>query len=704
MHANKEKFTRLINGSKQFTIPIFQRDYCWNREQCADLWNAVISASNRNNSGGHFMGSIVHIEADDSGGAFQKLLVIDGQQRITTLTLLLIALRNCIKKSEWSGGEDSPTLEKIDRYFLINPEESGLRRYKLMLRRADNATLQYLVDGGDFSDLGSSHSELVQDAYKFFVQGLEEPRCNFDVIYRGIGFLEIVDVKLHREADNPQLVFESMNSTGVDLTQSDLVRNYLLMGLNEPEQTQLYEKYWSTIETSFRTSRDAFDCFLRDYIALKTEATKQTRADRIYDAFKKFWNPSINLPLNELLEDMTRVARTYASFRGTASMQRPWLAGPMKNMRSLSTVQGLVIMRLYDCHEKGFLSQSEFVQAIELIESYLLRRAILGLQTRGYWSLFARLAHEIDNQAPFRSLRVALARLSDNNRFPSDDEFSRALQELDLYNLQVCKHIFDRLENADQKEPSRVHEFSIEHVMPQSIDNEIAWQEMLGDEWMQVHSTWQHRLGNLTLTAYNSAYSNRPFHEKKEIEGGFRQSAVRLNEYIRDQARWTEAEMQERGVKLARRALEIWANNEVDEADIQEAQIRDLRKRASQRNVDNLDVSKEIRKLLDKILEEFRKIGDFIEVIERKSVCCYGPQFFAEILPMGTRLRLLLPLDFSEAENPNEISIEDCSSWKFVSNRMHDDCDLLIDITHEDQISAATPMIRQALDRSRGGG
>ena len=704
MKAENRRFTEIVNGNRQFIIPVFQRDYSWTTEQFTDMWNAVLAASDDHQGDGHFMGSIVYIAADTGAATFQSWLVIDGQQRLTTLLILLTALRDCIASSHWTGGDDSPTIGRINRYFLKNELESGRRSYKLVLRRADNETLQALIDGKEDTDLKDRDSERVMESYRFLKKLLESKECDFDRVYRGIGRLNIVDVTLDRRVDSPQLVFESMNSTGVSLRQSDLVRNYLMMGLDETTQTQLYDSHWCKIELFFKGSVSVFDEFLRDYMALKTKSTQQTKLDRIYDAFKVFWRPDSETSLDELLEDMARVARTYASFRGTAPMQRPWLADAMENMRDLNTTQGLVVMRLYDCHQKELLGSDEFVRAIRLIESYLLRRAVLGLQTRGYWSLFARIAHEIDEQKALVSLQVAFARLRDNNRFPSDEEFDRALREHNLYELRICKHILSRLENANEREPSPVHEYSIEHIMPQGIEDVPEWQQMLGDDWRDIHAMWLHRLGNLTLTAYNSTYSNRPFQDKSEMKGGFQQSAVRLNEYVRKQKRWSEIELRGRGKLLANRALKIWPYHDVDETYVEEVDIRELRALAAARSSRDLEVNPDVRMLLDTMLEQVRELGEILEVIEHKSVCCYGPGLFAELLPMGYRLRVLLPLDFNEIENPMGISVEDSSTWKFVPNRTHSDCDLLIDITQESQIAAVLPMIRQAHDRSQKAG
>ena len=516
-----------------------------------------------------------------------------------------------------------------------------------------------------------------------------------------IARLGIVDVTLDRGIDNPQLVFESMNSTGIALRQSDLVRNYLLMSLDDSEQTRLYEEYWKKVESFFRTSESALDWFLRDYMALERRLTQQIRLDRVCDEFKSFWGHDGGKPLEDLLADMVRVARTYSSFLGIEPMEPRRVAHALSRMRSLNTTQGVLVMQLHDCYQKDQLSEDEFVHAVGLIESYLLRRAVLGLQTRGYWSVFARIAHNLKHGSAFESLQVAMARLSGSSRFPSDEEFSRGLKESDLYGLRVCKHILDWLENSGHLEPSPVQDYSIEHIMPQEITEVSEWRQMLGEDWEKSHATHLHRLGNLTLTAYNSRYSNLPFEKKKDIPGGFRQSAVRLNSDVRDEARWTPEEILVRGERLAKRALEIWPYHEADADQIQIEDVRELRERAAMRSVNSLDIDDHARDVLDSIRQKIGKFADIIEVIKHKSVCCYGPEFFAELLPMKGWVRVILPLEFNEVEKPDGLTVQDASTWKFVPNRMHTDSDLLVDVWEMEDIDAVSSMIRQALDRSR---
>ena len=690
MQAQKIQLTAVVQGNKQFVIPVFQRDYSWTTEQCEQLWHDVLRAGKGSHSG-HFIGSFVYAEGSAST-SFSQWLVIDGQQRLTTLTLLLVALRDHICDIGWDGEE--PTQEQIDDDFLKNRHQKGARKYKLALRRNDEATLRSLLDRVDLDRL-SDRSDLVVDAYEFFREQLKTPQVDIAEVYRGIGRLYVVDVKLEQHLDNPQLIFESLNSTGVDLTESDLIRNYLLMGLREAEQTRMYEEYWNEVETLFRDAGSSPDVFLRDYVAFKREYTTQIRADRIYSEFKNFWELETAESLPNRLKDIVRAAGFYSSCLQPDGIETKSIRDAMGLVRRLGIAHATLVMRLYECHELKTLSQEDFVRALNLIESFLVRRSVLQLQTRNYWSVFARVTHAIDEQQPFTSFQVALARQT--YKFPSDQDFVTALQERDLYNLRICWHILSQLENAGYAEPSPTTEYSIEHIMPQWIDGVTEWQQMLGNEWEDVHRTWVDRLGNLTLTAYNSTYSNRPFREKKAVRGGFAQSAVRLNEYVREQSQWTQKEMRERGWMLARRALEIWPDHGADEELVAADKLRELRAKSAERNADSLTMSPPVRSLLQRIRDSVNDLGESVEVVERKSVCYYdgSANFFAEMLPMSSYVRVLIPVDFDEVYDPQGIA-SDVTMWQFLPNVVHRDCGVYIGVRETKQIPAAVVMIRQA--------
>ena len=690
MQAINSPFVALVNGTKQFVIPAFQRDYSWTTEQCQQMWKDITRAGS--NDEDHFIGSFVYI-AGNTAAVFSSWLVVDGQQRLTTLTLLLIALRDHIRETGWVGLE--PTTEQIDAYFLTNEHESGHRRYKVALRRHDDATLRVLVDGKNASEV-ENNSELVVGAYRYFREQLNYPEADPELVYRGIGRLNIVDVTLHRRIDDPQQVFESLNSTGVDLTQSDLIRNYLLMGLPEPEQTRMYDDYWSKVETLFREAGSSSDTFLRDYIALRQGTTTQARADRIYAEFRDFWQPSNSEALANLLEDLVRFARYFVFFLQPDRIDSKPLAIAMRAVRSLGFAHAVLVMRLYQRYEEGALTHVDFVRALDLISSYLVRRSVLGMQTRGYWAVFARMAHSVTNEAPLESLQVAMAR--QNYRFPGDADFVSALQESDLYRLRICWHILAQLENAGQSEPSPVSEYSIEHIMPQSIDDVVEWKDMLGLDWDEVHRKWLHRLGNLTLTAYNSTYSNRPFDEKKTLKGGFEQSAVRLNEFVRQQTKWTVAEMDKRGDILAHRALEIWPHHNAEESLVVAEEVRELRRRAASTKPGSMRMDDSVAEVLYAIRDAIRELGESIEIVEGKSLCFYDAQsadFFAETLPMSSYVRVLLPIDFEEIDDPEGMA-GDVTAWKFLPNVTHRDCGVFIDIGSKQSIPKAVAMVRQA--------
>ena len=689
MQAINNPFVALVNGTKQFIIPAFQRDYSWTAEQCQQMWKDIIRAGGSDED--HFIGSFVYI-AGNTAAVFSSWLVIDGQQRLTTLTLLLIALRDHIRETGWAGSE--PTPGQIDAYFLTNEHESGDRRYKVALRRHDDATLRALVDGKNPAEV-ASNSELVVGAYRYFREQLNGPKANPALVYRGIGRLNIVDVTLHRRIDDPQQVFESLNSTGVDLTQSDLIRNYLLMGLPEPEQTRMYDDYWSKVETLFREAGSSSDTFLRDFIALRQGTTTQVRADRIYAEFRDFWQPSTVDALGNLLEDLVQFARYFVSFLQPDRIASKSLATAMRAVRSLGFTHTTLVMRLYQRYEEGALPHDDFVRALDLISSYLVRRSVLGMQTRAYWAVFARMAHAVTNEAPLESLQVAMARQS----FPADADFASELQESDLYRLRICQHVLSQLENAGESEPSPVSEYSIEHIMPQNIQNVAEWKDMLGLDWEDVHRKWLHRLGNLTLTAYNSTYSNKPFEEKKTVTGEFEQSAVRLNGFVRRQTQWTAAEMEERGAILARRALQIWPHHNADEGLVVAEEVRELRRRAAAIQPDSMNMDDSAAEILYATRDAIRELGDSIEIIEGKSLCFYNDQsadFFAETLPMASYIRLLLPIDFAEIVDPEGMA-GDVTAWKFLPNVTHRDCGVFIDIRSKQSIPPAVAMVRQAV-------
>ena len=494
MQATSTTFGEFIDGTKQFIIPVFQRDYAWTADNWRQLWDDIVRAGGVG-SGGHFVGSIVQVP-DRTGAAWPTYLVIDGQQRLTTLTILGAALCHHIKENSAPDNADLPMVAEMENKFLLNQYRDGSDRYKLALRRTDAETLRAVVDGKSLDDLAGPKSSRVADAYQYFRRRLGETSTNLAEIYRGITQLSVAEISLNRDVDDPQTVFESMNATGVDLTPGDLVRNYLLIGLPEPEQTRLYNEYWSAVETLFRqndgTMNDnALNLFLRDYVALKHGMSQEPQTNEIYRRIKAHIDGQRNegATIESLLDDIRRFARYYAGWNRGTGVSSTELADALRRLRWHGTQSGLLTMLLYDCYDRGkSLSEQEFIQSLNLIASYLVRHAVLGHQIRSYWRIFADMAQDIASDTPAESLRNTLIQERGYYgfwTFPKDERFGAALRNGELYHSpRICKYVLDWLENADQKEPSPVANCSIEHIMPQSLTPE--WREMLGDDAEQV--------------------------------------------------------------------------------------------------------------------------------------------------------------------------------------------------------------------------
>ena len=312
MKAEDLHIQELLQSAKQFIVPIFQRDYSWGTKHCQQLWNDVLRIGQDANAKGHFLGSIVYVAAEDNTASITRWLLIDGQQRITTLTLLLAALRNQLVDREHDDVSGRlPTPEEIDDYYLRNRHGKGDRRHKLQLRRTDQDALAALVDG---KNLPKNASERIQENYEFLCGATGE--ADLGAVYNGIRKLVVVDVSLARGQDDPQMIFESLNSTGLDLTQADLIRNFVLMRQASEAQTRLYEEYWHPIEVAFGPRyRSDFDKFVRDYLTLQLEPSKQLKADEIYQHFgRSFYDATKTQTVENILADLKRFGEYYVAY------------------------------------------------------------------------------------------------------------------------------------------------------------------------------------------------------------------------------------------------------------------------------------------------------------------------------------------------------------------------------------------------------
>lgn len=690
MNAQDLWLTQLLDGAKQFIVPIFQRDYSWGTRHCQQLWNDILRVGGDPVARAHFLGSVVYIAAEDNQAAIPRWLVIDGQQRLTTVTLLLTALRDRLR-ARLVDDEALPTAEEIEDRFLRNRHFRNDRRNKLMLRRADNEALAALLDGQ------AGAAETVGENYAFFQERLGD--ADLAQVYAGIAKLVIVDVSLTRGNDDPQMIFESLNSTGLDLTQADLIRNFVLMRLDDELQTRLYDQFWRPIELEFGNRyRSEFDKFCRDFLVLKLRPSKQLRADAIYHHFRNYFHAeSAAREVEDILAELRCFAGYYVRFN-LGRESDPHLAEPTHRLRELVEVASPLMMRLHDCHARaGTLDAKAFREAIELLESYVFRRSACDMQTRSLYQIFASIAYKIHDAAPLQDLKVALYRGGRKRRYPSDTEFRDALETRDVYAMRTCAYLLDRLQN-DSKEKIDTSGFSIEHVLPQNENLLPAWQEMLGEDWKLVQETWLHRLGNLTLTGYNSEYSDRPFDEKKSMAKGFNDSPLHLNRFIREQDRWTATEIEARGKALAQQAVKVWPGLSVDMEAVRLAELEERRAFAAKFTVESIGFDMEARALFDAIRPRLLALGDdVVELCGAKSVVYRVFDHFVEVLPRSRRILLLVNLDFEDTDDPSGIA-RDASDQAFIANASESG-DVLFSVTEASQIPAAMHIVRRAYER-----
>lgn len=559
--VHTELLELLGQSGRRFVVPIYQRVYSWDFEQCDELLKDILSTGERLDGYQHFTGSIVYIASDEGTRTSREPdLLIDGQQRVTTVTILLSALASLLKtlpqdQQEPVGGF-SP--EDIQDYYLTNRRKSGDEFFKLILSQRDKDALKAVVNG---TPLPNSDSRVLRN-HAYIVEQLgrlpEEQLAN---LCRGLSRLIVVDVELARGKDDPQRVFESMNATGKGLSQADLIRNFVLMDLPTIQQERLYEDYWYPMELLFfGNPRQSFDSFVRHYITMKT--SKIPKQSSIYEAFKDyvFKLSSEGTARDEIVQDLHRHAKWFAAMVFDQEPD-PSLASRFADVDQ--NVSYPFLLRLYSDYEDQVLSRDEFIQILDAINSYLFRRAACDIATNSLNTTFVTLLNAIEPDDYAQSVLVRLLNFGDRRRFPTDEEFKKALIERDFYRFKRVRHFFNKLENFERKEYTSIAEYSIEHIMPQNANS--AWQNDLGENWQEIHEWYLHTLGNLTLTGYNPEYSDRPFGQKRDMERGFKESTLFLNRGLGSLESWGPEEIDDRSLRLAEQALDIWSRPKISE-------------------------------------------------------------------------------------------------------------------------------------------
>ena len=647
MDARKGNIFEILNGNKQFLIPVYQRYYSWDIEQCRRLWNDIVDMQKRNKAG-HFVGSIVNIAAQAMPTGVQKYMIIDGQQRMTTLTLLLLALRDyAIQHPE----DTTINSRRIDNMLLKNEYEVGDERYKLLLTETDRDILIHLVESKPIPD--GTKSRLI-DNYKFFSGKIADRDLQPAEIYESIGKLQIVNITLDRTMDDAQAIFESLNSTGKELSESDLIRNYVLMGLEPSEQTYVYEHLWRPMEQLFvyETQDSVMDSFFRHYLTMKL--TRIPKQGRVYEEFKLYHLNCEFGTIRELCQDLLNYAKFYTDivFKRSNNAELKRLYEDIVDLRM--EVSYPFLLKVHNDCAEGTITEDNLKEILRLCISYVLRRSICDIPTNSMNKTFATLRNSIRPDDYMNSVKAFFVLQDTYKEFPDNDKFMAAFMSRDIYTMRARNYILSRLENFGNKAPIIIENYTIEHIMPQNTSLSPEWQHDLGVNWKEIQKTYIHTIGNLTLTAYNSEMSDRPFMDKMNMPGGFKESALRLNAYLVKLTEWNEDHIKERAQQLAAKAVQIWPYPSLTNAEL--APYTAEEKSAPKYTLETYDINAFTKILFETLDRRIMNLSPAVKREYKKLYIAYKLDTnFVDIVVQKQRLRISVNMKFSEVYDPNGI-------------------------------------------------
>lgn len=680
MKAEDGNVLKIFNGDTQFIVPLYQRMYSWKEEQCKRLWDDIVFLE-KHNKKGHFIGSIVCVVESASISGTSKFMAIDGQQRLTTLTILLIALRDFLSSKN--------VMTSITRKFLKNDTENENDKYKLALTYNDKDVLIKLIENAPVDDVKNSR---ILDAYNYFSNQISSSNLTQEQIESAIAKLQIVNIILDA-SDNPQSIFESLNSTGMDLLQSDLIRNYILMGLSNLEQTELYKNVWLPTEKLFNYDKQSelMDGFFRDYITMKI--SRIPKEGNVYEEFKKY-HQGLNTSNQELCADIYSYAKCYTNiiFSKANDAELNEIFADIRLLRM--EVAYPFLMYVYNDYNNNKITREDFIKILCYTESYVFRRSICEIPTNSLNKTFAVMKNKINTNDYVNSICANYVLLDSYKEFPKDDEFSQRFVEKDIYHMRVRQYILAKLERFDNKEKLDLGAFTIEHVMPENENLRYGWKEALGDDWQAIHTQYLHTIGNLTLTAYNSEMSDRPFLEKLNMKGGFADTGLRLNSYIRNQTEWNKDKIIERAKILSDNALKIWQFPSVSEDIVQQYKEEPSKKRNEYTFEHYSDsFSDETLRIYDELDKKIMNLDSCVKKEFTKLYIAYKAETnFVDVIPQKSALFLNVSLDYDKVNDPKGLceNIADKGRWGNGTTGIH--------LTSQDQIDDAIAIVSQALD------
>lgn len=661
MDIDKGSIYQLLNGQYQYIIPVYQRKYSWLAEvQCARLWKDIVNMVKQHKQH-HFVGSIVSVAEKYSLMGVQKRLIIDGQQRMTTLSILMIALRDYLV--EQGAGEE---VEENINMILKNPSRKGDDAYKMLLTDTDRDIMIKLVDK---LPIGVDEDSKIYTNYLYFKQKVAEGILTPDEVYESISKLDIVGIVLDRaQGDDPQLIFESLNSTGMDLSKSDLIRNYILMGLDNDEQKSIYNNYWKPFEKNFPTQdgTDRMDRFFRDYLTMKKGVF--IKFDTIYDVFKDYAENSEFSKQEELAEDIMIYGDLYTNITSEDKklpLSQQALKPIFKEIRILRMeVVYPFLLKVYHDYSKGMINLDEFVRILKLTIAYVVRRTVCEIPTNSMSKTFTTLKNEIRPDDYLNSVEAAFFYLDTYKRFPDDKEFKECLCKRNMYSIRISNYMYVKMENEGNKETIPYEGYTIEHILPQNKNMRKEWKDALGENYEEIQAQYINNLGNLTLTRYNSEMGDKPFSEKLEV---YKESAMHmLNKYVVQQTTWNKETIEERAIKLAECACKAWEYPSMSE-DIKAKYQKTEEPVQKTYDLGQYDFSNGMVEILyHKLHEAILQVEPKAKVEYKKLYIAYKLKTnFVDIVVQKSRLRLAINLGFDEVYDPSGIcrDVTDLGRW-----------------------------------------
>ncbi len=555
MDAKAKPIEEILHSGHQFLVPFFQRNYSWKRENWERLSNDIWSLMEERERKKHFLGPLVCAGMQPMPGEVIKFQLIDGQQRLTTLSLLLLAIRNVARDKS-----DQELADEINETFLVHRHKKGTQRYKLVPRTGDREVYQAMLDDKPFDALTP---RLLTEGYDYF-RKLVQTYCVDDPLRLKSLFDTVVNrlylVVITLDQEDPYEIFDSLNSTGLPLEESDLIRNFVFMQVSLELQDEFQSQCWQGFENSF--DKDGLSInqtrFYREFLMREGSYVKK---DAVFSEFRDFYEQNNFTPEQcvELLQRYLRIARTIAS-DGVGMPAKTRLALQQLNSMDVESTANPLLMSLLGRHMAKSISDSELTRCLQAITSFVFRRTICNESTRAYGKWFCECIAEL-GEAPVEKLEAYLL----HRGWPDNETFVSSAVEFQLYRREhrKCRTALHSIEIAyGHKESPDLVPMQIEHVMPQSLPKGDAgkeWRTYLGDSAERQHKAWLDTIGNLTLTGYNGNLSNKSFTEKKKI---FAESKLSMNESIATSTSWTIEKIRDRGMQLAGRLATIWTRPE----------------------------------------------------------------------------------------------------------------------------------------------